>query len=61
MWQDDPDPKKVGNLIKEEKVNFENLNDVKEALKHFKTKNFKKYKIKIPYNPKNYKINYDGC
>jgi hypothetical protein len=53
MWQDDPDPKKVGNLIKEEKVNFENLNNAKAALKHFKTKNFKKYKIKIPYNPKN--------
>jgi capsule polysaccharide export protein KpsC/LpsZ len=51
MWQDDP--KKVGNLIKEEKVNFEKIEQVREALKHYKTKNFKKYKIKIPYNPKN--------
>lgn len=59
MWQDDPN--KVGNLIKEEKASFDNLEQAKEGLKGFKTKNFKKYKIKIPYNPKNLKINYDGC
>ena len=51
MWQDDPN--KVGNLIKEENASFDNLDKAKEALLGFKTKNFKKYKIKIPYNPKN--------
>ena len=52
MWREDPNPRIVGNLIKGEQLSYNNVKELKEALKIYKAKKFKKYKLKIPFNPK---------
>ncbi len=48
MWVEDQ--KKIGNLIKGEKLTYNNAQEVKKALKMYKADKFKKYKLKIPFN-----------
>jgi hypothetical protein len=61
MWREDPNPKIVGNLIKGEQLSYNNVKELKEALKIYKAKKFKKYKLKIPFNPKSSKYSFEEC
>jgi|LauGreDrversion4_2_1035121.scaffolds.fasta_scaffold142723_2 hypothetical protein len=59
MWREDP--KKVGNLIKGEQLTYDTVKEVKDALKKYKAKKFKKYKLKIPFKPKGPEYSFEGC